>query len=141
MKAKDFRKLLHDDTRPCEKNLEQTAQRLHRPTTLGTRSWHLTPLNKQDFGFYTGKYYTTSAQQTSSYTKWASPTRTNATCASWTKLTTSNTSFSHAQRFKPVWRMVEQEISKRTGTRLDISVLIFLDNTHNAQEQQQQKNK
>ena len=57
------------------------------------------------------------------------------------QLTTSNTSFSHAQRFKPVWRMVEQEISKRTGTRLEISVLIFLDNTHNAQEQQKKYKK
>ena len=44
-------------------------------------------------------------------------------------------------KIKPEWRMVQQKISKRTGTHLEISVLIFLDNTHNAQEQQKKYKK
>ena len=42
-------------------------------------------------------------------------------------------------KIKPVWRVVEQEISKRTGTHLEISETIgllgFLDNAHTAREQ------
>ena len=41
-------------------------------------------------------------------------------------------------KIKPVWRVVEQEISKRTGTHLEISETIallgFLDNTHSTRE-------
>ena len=43
-------------------------------------------------------------------------------------------------KIKPVWRMVEQEISKRTVTHLEISETIallgFFDNAHTAREQE-----
>ena len=71
-------------------------------------------------------------------TKWALPTQTNATHALQMKLATLNIFFA-CTKIKPVWRMVELEISKRIGTRLEISETIallgFLDNTHTAQEQ------
>ena len=42
-------------------------------------------------------------------------------------------------KIKPVWRIVDQKISKRTGTQLEISETIalreFLDNAHTAREQ------
>ena len=116
MKAKDFRKLLHNDTKPCATNFWNRQLNV----CIDRQHWELAfnSIQETRLQFYTEKYYNVCTIDETDYIKHF---------------------FFACTKTKPMWRMVEQEISKRTGTHLEISetisLLRFLDNAHTTREQ------
>ena len=137
MKAKDFRKLLDDDTQPCATNfwnrqLNVCIDRQH--WELAFNSTQETRLRVLHWKILHNIYPTSILQ----YKMGIANTNKCNVCAV-DETDYIEHFFFACTKIKPVWRMVEQEISKRTVTHLEISETIallgFLDNGHTTREQ------
>ena len=137
MKATDFRKLLHDHTEPCATNV--WSRQLN--VCIDRQHWELIFNSTQETRLRVLHWkilhniYPTNILL---YKMGIANTNKCNVCA--VDETDYIEHFYFAcTKIKPVWRMVEQEISKRKCTRLEISETIallgFLDNTHTTQEQ------